>query len=536
MKKAYSYIRFSTEIQLKGDSLRRQLESSKRYCKEKNLDLQELDFKDLGVSGWKGKNSQKGALGDFLKACEEGKIEAGSALIVESLDRISRQSPRKTIALLNSILDFGIELHLTLDNKIFYPNDDKNQGIDLIIAVTMAMRANEESSKKSERLLDAHRAKRIRAEQKKDLVATSVPWFLKIEDGKIIAPIERVKIVRRIFKSYLKGKSCVQIARELTNEKIPTFTEKKSRKTKTPISKWSSNRIKFLIEGDQVLGVLRETSKAKEKYEIKNYYPQVIDEKTVYEARELLHLKSNRGKKPKKESLINPFRGLINFEGTFLRFSHKIQCGKPCYYYGAFDLQNNKQIFFCKGLDLEHLIISATFVAMQEKVNIMTPEIDDKPFILLQRKKTELERRIENLVEAVASGSKSILNALQQAETDLQKVEADLKRITPITDFELPQNFEELFSVDHFKNQDREKIALAIRKVVQSIQIFKDHQNLLTFAKKLNPDFDKLQLSFVHYQLEIKREFSLTIQFKNGITRCLYNLPKENKINFIDIK
>jgi len=30
-KKAYSYIRFSTPEQLKGDSLRRQLESSRKY-------------------------------------------------------------------------------------------------------------------------------------------------------------------------------------------------------------------------------------------------------------------------------------------------------------------------------------------------------------------------------------------------------------------------------------------------------------------------------------------------------------------------
>jgi len=31
-KKAYSYIRFSTPEQLKGDSLRRQLESSRKYA------------------------------------------------------------------------------------------------------------------------------------------------------------------------------------------------------------------------------------------------------------------------------------------------------------------------------------------------------------------------------------------------------------------------------------------------------------------------------------------------------------------------
>jgi len=36
---AYSYIRFSTPEQLKGDSLRRQLEKSQNYADEHGLDL-----------------------------------------------------------------------------------------------------------------------------------------------------------------------------------------------------------------------------------------------------------------------------------------------------------------------------------------------------------------------------------------------------------------------------------------------------------------------------------------------------------------
>ena len=38
-RKAYSYIRMSTDTQLKGDSLRRQLEASKAYAENHNLEL-----------------------------------------------------------------------------------------------------------------------------------------------------------------------------------------------------------------------------------------------------------------------------------------------------------------------------------------------------------------------------------------------------------------------------------------------------------------------------------------------------------------
>jgi len=55
-KKAYSYIRFSTPEQLKGDSLCRQLEASRAYAKQHGLVLDE-NLRDIGVSAFKGKNA-----------------------------------------------------------------------------------------------------------------------------------------------------------------------------------------------------------------------------------------------------------------------------------------------------------------------------------------------------------------------------------------------------------------------------------------------------------------------------------------------
>jgi len=48
---AYSYIRFSSLEQAKGDSYRRQLERTEKYCKEHNLVLNDTRYADLGVSG-----------------------------------------------------------------------------------------------------------------------------------------------------------------------------------------------------------------------------------------------------------------------------------------------------------------------------------------------------------------------------------------------------------------------------------------------------------------------------------------------------
>jgi DNA invertase Pin-like site-specific DNA recombinase len=83
----------STDAQLKGDSLRRQLESSSRYIADNNLELVE-DLRDLGVSAFRGANVEYGALGRFIQAVRSGHIPEGSYLIVEAFDRISRQPTR----------------------------------------------------------------------------------------------------------------------------------------------------------------------------------------------------------------------------------------------------------------------------------------------------------------------------------------------------------------------------------------------------------------------------------------------------------
>jgi len=90
---AFSYIRMSTDAQLLGDSRRRQLDASAKFAHEHGLLLVE-DFKleDIGVSAFKGANVASGAFGRFLEAVRSGKIAKGSYLLVESLDRLSRQA------------------------------------------------------------------------------------------------------------------------------------------------------------------------------------------------------------------------------------------------------------------------------------------------------------------------------------------------------------------------------------------------------------------------------------------------------------
>ncbi|MBK2495595.1 recombinase family protein [Klebsiella pneumoniae] len=112
MPKAISYIRFSTKIQSVGDSTKRQSKYINDWLK-RNPDYyldESLRFQDLGISGFSGANAKSGAFGEFLAAVESGYIEAGSVLLVESLDRVSRQDIDTAGEQLRKILRSGVEV------------------------------------------------------------------------------------------------------------------------------------------------------------------------------------------------------------------------------------------------------------------------------------------------------------------------------------------------------------------------------------------------------------------------------------------
>ena len=64
---AFSYIRFSTTEQRKGDSFRRQMQKTAEYCTKRGWELDSmLQPADLGMGAYRGRNRTHGALAGFL--------------------------------------------------------------------------------------------------------------------------------------------------------------------------------------------------------------------------------------------------------------------------------------------------------------------------------------------------------------------------------------------------------------------------------------------------------------------------------------
>ena len=151
--KAYSYVRLLTPEQAAGDSYRRQTDLARRYAEAKGLDLDtSVRFDDLGVSAHHGRNKAAGALGAFLVAVNDGTVPQGSYLIVESLDRISRQTPRIAARTLEQIVEAGVLVVDLSDGGKVYDTAELDNGLGFLMMTVRFIRAHDESAQKAIRL------------------------------------------------------------------------------------------------------------------------------------------------------------------------------------------------------------------------------------------------------------------------------------------------------------------------------------------------------------------------------------------------
>src|SRR5215211_463211 len=87
---AHLYSRVSAIHQLLGDGLKRQLDGTTKYAADHHLTIKQT-YTDRGVSAYRGKNSKKGQLAVILESIEKRIILPGEHLIIESVDRLSRE-------------------------------------------------------------------------------------------------------------------------------------------------------------------------------------------------------------------------------------------------------------------------------------------------------------------------------------------------------------------------------------------------------------------------------------------------------------
>jgi len=307
MPKAYSYIRFSSPQQRKGDSLRRQLAASEAYARQHKLTLDTtMNLRDLAVSGFHGKNAETGALKVFLDAVETGKVERGSYLLVENLDRLSRNKIGAALKLFLGILEQGIKIVSLMTGEMF-DEDSINDTVKLIVALVVMSRAHEESVTKSSRSISTWDRRRAGLAKEK-LTKRCPPWLRLADDRKkwTIIP-ERVKVVKEVYRMAKDGVGIMNIVRQLNKSGIPTFGGSEA---------WRLTYVFKLLHWRAVIGEFQPRLTRGDKRQpvgepIKGYFPVIISEADFYAVQEALAYRRVHGRGRSGKSVANLFRGLL---------------------------------------------------------------------------------------------------------------------------------------------------------------------------------------------------------------------------------
>ncbi len=259
-----------------------------------------LNLQDAGVSAFRGMNAATGALRGFLDACGSNQVRPGSYLIVENLDRLSRDETLEAVMLFLGILQKNITLVTLTPEQEF--NKDNLDLARLVLAVAELARGHGESLIKSERSRSNWDKRRRNIAN--EILTGRKPSWIDIEDGKFVLDQTKAATVRRIFDMAVNGHGIGNIAKTLNREGVPTISK---------AANWHDSYIYKILVNRACIGEFQPRILTIEKVEqagmptrkvktfqpigqpIKSYYPSVVTDDVFFKAQQALKTRCRTG-------------------------------------------------------------------------------------------------------------------------------------------------------------------------------------------------------------------------------------------------
>lgn len=263
MPDAIIYIRFSTGPQERGDSRRRQEDDCKAYCKTHNLNVVEI-VEDLGRSAYKGDHLSVGNLGKLTARIARGEIPPGTTLVVEKMDRLSREKPRIIRRWIEDVTDKGLKIARASGGAVL-DAEYLDDGSNLAAVIDMAYSnnaAHEFSQNISDRLSKSWIQRRKNASEGKSLLTASTPRWITTEGewgGKnlpdfrrFILDPERAAVVLRIYELAADGRGSWGIAKYLNENKFANWGKTSETSTREG---WNHTTVLNILNSPAVEGI-----------------------------------------------------------------------------------------------------------------------------------------------------------------------------------------------------------------------------------------------------------------------------------------
>lgn len=321
---AFSYLRFSNPTQAAGDSRRRQTTAAAEYAAAHGLILDDT-MRDEGVSAFRGRHREDGALGAFLAKIDADEIAPGSYLLIDSFDRLTRERVTRAIHLLTGIMTRGVVV-VTLNDGRRY--EDASAGLmELMYALMELSRSHEESREKGRKVGAARARERHRAREDLTPFTPVGPHWLRLEPlrddagrragGRWVKIPERVAVVQEIFDAKEEGLGYAAICRRLNSRGETTPRPRRDAEGR-PTSIWTEATVGELIASRTVLGEYaphvghrRAGPRIPDGAPIAGFYPQIITPEQFDRVHTAIALRQNPNAKPRSSEFRNLLIGHV---------------------------------------------------------------------------------------------------------------------------------------------------------------------------------------------------------------------------------
>jgi len=251
------------------------------------------------VSAFRGKNRRRGALGAFLEAARQGTVPEGSVLVVEDLDRFSRQATSYQEAMLGELFDLGLALGVVRDGLIV---DRATYDSRLDVRLQLLVRrdaAHDYSRKLSERVAASHTSRRAKGAK----TANPRPFWCDWDEGAQDFTLnDRAAIPCRMVDLCLQGLGMTQIAQTLNSEGLTTATGKP----------FTFAMVRKVLADRRTLGERAWTEQGEVARLDHGYFPPIVTVADYDRCWELIRERDNhKGRRGRGSAIHNLFQGSI---------------------------------------------------------------------------------------------------------------------------------------------------------------------------------------------------------------------------------
>jgi DNA invertase Pin-like site-specific DNA recombinase len=471
----YSYVRFSSDEQAKGDSLRRQTEAATVWCEKNGVRLDtSLTLHDLGKSAYTGshrQNPDRNALAAFLQLIEQGKVPRGSYLLIENLDRLSREEEVPACHLLTGILMAGVRVVQMIPSELVLT--DKSNGFDIMRAVLELSRGHNESRVKSERIRAAWSQKRRQLRESGKLLREKcIPGWLEVRNGKFHLIAERALTVQRIFQLAAAGHGVSLIVKKFTQEKVAAFG---------PSGRWSPTYIHRILRDRRAIGEFQPCGPkgAPDGSPLPHYFPAAVSEHEWWAAQEGLAQRRQKGR-GKIGWEVNLFAGLVQHarDGQAYRSATRFANGQPY-----------RVLINATGVDGRGKRYSIRLDVFEKAIRRLLREIDpqevlgqdhapDKARVLanelarIQARKAELEAELldDGEVASVVKVLRQLAAKEEEKAKQLAQAQAQASRPLSAAWGELP-TLDDILDKDPHPPERRLRLRFLFRRIIEDIRL-----------------------------------------------------------------